>query len=327
MSIQQGDSHDAGHNPVAVPSASGHTVQPAPAAEPAPAAQPAPAAEPAPGHTVQPALIVELLGLALRAAAAGAAVLATRDPAAFAAQAKGSDADWVTAFDVAAERAIRETIAAARPHDAITGEELAPAVSASPSGFRWSVDPLDGTMNFIRNIAYYGTSVAVQGPDGAWLAGVVAAPGLRRTYFASKGGGAWLEEQAANGRTAVHPLNGPQRARNGQLLATSLTYDPAVRSRLAAELDGRMRNFNDFRRLGSAALELCAVAEGGVDAYLEFGLYEHDFAAGALIAEEAGAWVRRPELSSALDGLPTPEQVLASWTAASIPALGGKFTP
>jgi myo-inositol-1(or 4)-monophosphatase len=269
----------------------------------------------------------ELLVVAKRAAEAGAGILAGRDPSGFAAEAKGSDADWVTAFDLAAERAIRESIAAARPDDTITGEELAPAVSRTPSGYRWSVDPLDGTMNFIRNIAYYGTSVAVQGPDGGWLAGVVAAPALRRTYFASRGGGAWLEEQSAQGRTTVRRLQGPLLPRNGQLLATSLTYDPVVRARLVAELDGRMQGFNDFRRLGSAALELCAVAEGGVDAYLEFGLYEHDFAAGALIAEEAGAWVRRPDLSPALDGLPAQSQVLASWTAASIPGLGGKFTP
>ena len=269
----------------------------------------------------------QLLALAKRAAEAGAGVLARRDPAGFDAQAKSSDADWVTAFDLAAERAVRETIASARPHDTITGEELAPAVPGEPSGYRWSVDPLDGTMNFIRNIAYYGTSVAVQGPDGGWLAGVVAAPALRRTYFATLGGGAWLEEESAHGTATVHRLDGPLRARNGALLATSLTYDPAIRARLVSELDARMGGFNDFRRLGSAALELCAVAEGGVDAYLEFGLFEHDFAAGALIAEEAGAWVRRPELSLAVNGLPSQSEVLASWTAASIPSLGGTFTP
>ncbi|MCZ2402899.1 inositol monophosphatase [Paenarthrobacter sp. Z7-10] len=272
-------------------------------------------------------LLADLLALAKAAAAAGAAVLAARDPSAFAATAKGSDADWVTAFDLAAERAVRQTIAAARPLDAITGEELAPTSGPDASGYRWSVDPLDGTMNFIRNIAYYGTSVAVQGPDGGWLAGVVSAPALRRTYFASRGGGAWLEEENPYGQVTVTKLQGPLLPRNGRLLATSLTYDPEIRSRLAGQLGARMQNFNDFRRLGSAALELCAVAEGGVDAYLEYGLYEHDFAAGALIAEEAGAWVRRPELSSALVGLPSQAEAMSSWTAASIPELAEKFTP
>lgn len=269
----------------------------------------------------------ELLEVALRAAAAGAAVLAARDPEGFGATEKSSDADWVTAFDLAAERAVRSVITDARPHDVITGEELAPALPAEPSGYRWSIDPLDGTMNFIRNIAYHCTSVAVMGPDGGWLAGVVNAPALRRTYFASSGGGAWLDETRADGAQDVRRLRGPLEARGGTLLSTALTYDPVVRRRLVSELNGRMDNFGDFRRLGSAALELCAVAEGGVDAYLEYGLFEHDFAAAALIAEEAGAWVHRPELSPAINGLPSREEALSVWTGACVPGLEGNFAP
>ena len=269
----------------------------------------------------------ELLEVALRAAAAGAAILAVRDPAGFAAAEKSSDADWVTAFDVAAENAVRAVIADARPHDVITGEELAPALPAEASGYRWSIDPLDGTMNFIRNIAYYGTSVAVMGPDGEWLAGVVNAPALRRIYFASKGGGAWLDETRADGLQSTRQLRGPVESRGGTLLSTSLTYDPDVRRRLVSELDGRLDHFGDFRRLGSAALELCAVAEGSVDAYLEYGLFEHDFAAGGLIAEEAGAWVHRPRLSPAVNGLPSREEVLSVWTGACVPGLEDSFAP
>ncbi|NVM97617.1 inositol monophosphatase family protein [Arthrobacter sp. SDTb3-6] len=275
----------------------------------------------------QTVTVDELLEVALRAAAAGAAVLAARDPAGFRAEEKSSDADWVTAFDVAAERAVRAVITDARPHDVITGEELAPALPAEPSGYRWSIDPLDGTMNFIRNIAYYGTSVAVMGPDGEWLAGVVDAPALRRIYFASRGAGAWLDETRADGVQGVRRLRGPVEARGGTLFSMSLSYDPAVRRRLVSELDGRLDKFGDFRRLGAASLELCAVADGGVDAYLEYGLFEHDFAAGALIAEEAGAWVRRPRLSPAINGLPPREEVLSVWTGACVPGLEGNFAP
>ncbi|WP_449372285.1 inositol monophosphatase family protein [Arthrobacter psychrolactophilus] len=271
--------------------------------------------------------VEDLLQLAMRAAAAGAAVLATRDPAGFGATEKSSDADWVTAFDLAAERAVRSVISQARPNDVITGEELAPALPDEPSGYRWSIDPLDGTMNFIRNIAYYGTSVAVMGPDGAWLAGVVDAPALRRVYFASQGDGAWLNETRADGVQSLRRLSGPTEKRGGTLLSTALTYDPVVRRRLVSELDGRMDHFGDFRRLGSAALELCAVAEGSVDAYLEYGLFEHDFAAAGLIAEEAGAWVHRPELSPAINGLPSREEVLSVWTAACVPGLQSGFAP
>lgn len=269
----------------------------------------------------------EFLELAKAAAAAGARVLAGRDPARFSASMKSGEADWVTDFDLAAERAVRETIHAARPDDTITGEELAPAVSAQASGYRWSIDPLDGTMNFIRNIAYYCTSVAVAGPDDEWLAGVVAAPALQRTYFASLDGGAWVAEIGPDGGLVERALDGPRRQRTGKLLGTGLTYEPEIQSRLIGELEGRMSGFGDFRRLGSAALELCAIADGGLDAYLEYGLNEHDFAAGALIAQEAGAWVRTPTLSSALNGLPPRSETLAAWTAASVPGLAGSFTP
>ncbi|MCW1250338.1 inositol monophosphatase [Acaricomes phytoseiuli] len=269
----------------------------------------------------------ELLTIARSAGDAGAAVLAGRDPEQFSANMKSGDVDWVTDFDVSAERAVRGVIQEARPADSITGEELAPAIAEVASGYRWSIDPLDGTMNFIRNIAYYCTSVAVAGPEGQWLAGVVAAPALGRVYYASAGEGAWVEAQQLHGESRVRRLDGPQQSREGRLLATSLTYEPEIQARLIGELAERMRGFGDFRRLGSAALELCAVADGGLDAYLEYGLNEHDFAAGALIAQEAGAWVRRPELSSALQGLPARSETLAAWTAAAVPELAGTFTP
>ncbi|MET1021559.1 MAG: inositol monophosphatase family protein [Arthrobacter sp.] len=261
-----------------------------------------------------------LLELAQRAAAAGAAVLATRDTAALDASNKGNSGDWVTAFDLAAEAAVRNVITAARPEDTITGEEGGTVLPAKPSGYRWSIDPLDGTANFIRNIVYYGTSVAVADPDGVWLAGVVNAPALGRTYFASRGAGAWLQEQGK-----LTALSGPEPGRTGQILAGGFSYDPAVRAEQAAGLGALMDGFADFRRLGSAALDLCLVADGTHDAYGERGLNEHDFAAGALIAEEAGCWVRRPRLTSPLAGGPSDAERLAGWTCAGTLELSGKF--
>src|SRR6478735_9698161 len=171
----------------------------------------------------------ELLGLAKLAAAAGAAVLATRQTSDLDVSNKGDSGDWVTAFDLAAEAAVREVITRARPEDTITGEEGGTVLPETASGFRWSVDPLAGTTNFIRNIVYYGTSVAVAGPDGAWLAGVVHAPALGRVYYASRGHGAWVED---NGRRT--PLNGPVAGRTGQILATGFSYDPSVRAEQAS---------------------------------------------------------------------------------------------
>ncbi|MET1088766.1 MAG: inositol monophosphatase family protein [Arthrobacter sp.] len=262
----------------------------------------------------------ELLEVAKAAAAAGARVLAGRNADALQASNKGNAGDWVTAFDVAAENAVRDVIAAARPRDSITGEEHGTTRPGDPTGYRWSIDPLDGTTNFIRNIVYYGTSVAVADPDGAWLAGVVNAPALGRIYFAARGQGAWLEEAGTLTR-----LEGPVPGRKGQILATGFSYDPGVRSEQAIQLTGLLKGFADVRRLGSAALDLCMVADGTHDAYGERGLNEHDFSAGALIAEEAGCWVRRPRLTSPLDGGPSDQERLDAWTCAASLELSGKF--
>ena len=262
----------------------------------------------------------ELLEVAKQAAAAGARVLAGRNADALRASNKGAAGDWVTAFDLAAENAVRGVITAQRPGDSITGEEHGTTRPDAPTGYRWSIDPLDGTTNFIRNIVYYATSVAVADADGAWLAGVVHAPALRRVYYAARGQGAWLEEGGT-----VTRLEGPVSGRKGQILATGFSYDPAVRSEQATALAGLMDGFADVRRLGSAALDLCMVADGTHDAYGERGLNEHDFSAGALIAEEAGCWVRRPRLTSPLDGGPTDEERLDAWTCAASLELSGKF--
>ncbi|NUS35440.1 MAG: inositol monophosphatase [Pseudarthrobacter sp.] len=263
---------------------------------------------------------VELLEVARQAASAGAAVLARRTADGLDASNKGAAGDWVTAFDLAAENAVREVIAAARPGDSITGEEHGTTRPADPTGFRWSIDPLDGTTNFIRNIVYYATSVAVADADGVWLAGVVNAPALRRVYYAARGHGAWLEEGGT-----VTRLEGPVSGRKGQILATGFSYDPDVRAEQASALAGLMDGFADVRRLGSAALDLCMVADGTHDAYGERGLNEHDFSAGALIAEEAGCWVRRPRLTSPLEGGPSDGERLDAWTCAAGLELSGKF--
>jgi myo-inositol-1(or 4)-monophosphatase len=258
-----------------------------------------------------------LLHLARQAAEAGAEVLARRGSLPVEARTKSSDSDWVTAFDTASERAVRGIIAGSRPHDVITGEELGttiPAGAADGPGagaIRWSVDPLDGTTNFLRGIPFYCTSVAALAGDGAALVGVVHAPALRRVYWAARGQGSWISEA---GR--VRRLEAPDEDRTGLLLATGFSYDGATRAGQLSELPGLMEGYGDLRRLGSAALELCLVADGTLDAFYERGLHEHDFAAGALIAEEAGAVVHRPALNPVLEGGPADAERLAAVTAA-----------
>ncbi|MFP5316448.1 MAG: inositol monophosphatase family protein [Actinomycetes bacterium] len=253
----------------------------------------------------------ELLHVALQAAAAGAAVLEARSEGELQAENKSSDSDWVTAFDTAAERAVRDVIWRSRPHDAITGEEYGTTVpEGQPSGIRWSIDPLDGTTNFIRNIVYYCTSVAAVDHDGDWLAGVVHAPALDRVYWASRGQGAWVREWGT-----VRQLHGPVAGRPGTIVGSGFTYNPAQRSQQLGELGELLAGHGDLRRIGSAALDLCMVADGTLDAYVERALNEHDWAAGALIAEEAGVAVLRPDLSSVLDAGPDEAERFSAFTA------------
>lgn len=236
----------------------------------------------------------ELLEIALAAAAAGAAVLADasreRDASIddLGLRTKGAAGDVVTEIDLRAERAVRSVIATQRPDDEVSGEEY--ATTGAGSSLRWSIDPLDGTSNFVRGLPHYGTSVAVQDVrTGDWLAGVVHAPELDHVYSAAAGLGAHRATGGIRRR-----LHGPSVGATPVLLAVGFSYDPAQRERQLAELPTRMEAFTDLRSVGSAALGLCLVAEGSVDAFVETDLYEFDWAAGALIAEEAGLIVQRP---------------------------------
>ncbi|MGS0561649.1 inositol monophosphatase family protein [Microbacterium aurugineum] len=236
----------------------------------------------------------DLLDVALAAAAAGADVLAEaareRDASSdhLGLRTKGASGDVVTEIDLRAERAIRAALAARRPDDEVSGEEY--ATTGSGSALRWSIDPLDGTSNFVRGLPHYGSSVAVQDVrSGAWLAGVVHAPELDLIYSAGVGLGAYRTSGDTRRR-----LHGPAAGATPVLLAVGFSYDPEQRIRQLAELPARMAAFTDLRSVGSAALGLCLVAEGSVDAFIETDLYEFDWAAGALIAEEAGVTVKRP---------------------------------
>ena len=233
----------------------------------------------------------EFLDTALRAAAAGARELAQRDDTAFRATSKSTAGDWVTAFDVAAEEAVLRVLREERPRDAVTGEESGTHVPADRSPVRWSVDPLDGTTNFIRDIVYYSTSVAACDDAGNWLVGVVHAPALNRIYYAVRGMGAWLRRDGVDRR-----LSGPEPGRPGAVYGTGFSYDARIRREQFGSFLDTMEDYTDMRRLGAASLDLCMVADGTLDGYSERALHEHDWAAGALVAEEAGALVTRPEL-------------------------------
>lgn len=188
--------------------------------------------------------------------------------------------------DVACERLIVDRLLAARPDDAILGEEGGPRPGTS--GVRWIIDPLDGSLNHARGLPAYAVSIAAE-VAGTVVAGVVHAPaGDGRTYTAVRGRGAFCD-----GRR----LTASRRTRLAEaLVGTGFGHDPARRgpqAALIATLAGRVL---DIRHGGSAALDLCHVAAGRLDLYCEYDTRPWDRAAGILIAEEAGAAVegRRP---------------------------------
>ena len=233
----------------------------------------------------------ELADVALEAARAGAAVLRSRPRGSASVTVKGERGDLVTDVDVAAERAVRAVLGNRRPNDHVTGEEL-PGTAPEGARVRWSIDPLDGTTNFTRGIPYYATSVgAVCIRTGQWLAGAVDAPVLGKTYYAYRGGGAWLADGAG-----VYRLTGPAAGVDGaaRLLGMGYAYSAEVRQVQCGMTADMMAGYTDARALGSAALAICAVAEGALDGYVESHLGEYDWAAAALVAEEAGLTVRRP---------------------------------
>jgi len=215
-------------------------------------------------------------------------------------QTKSSPTDIVTEMDRAAEQLIRDRLLAARPGDAILGEEggqTGPALSGT--GYvRWIVDPLDGTVNYLYGLPDWAVSIAAE-VSGVVVAAAVCVPLRRSLFTATLGGGAWLESAWQDGPRRLACNSGVSLAR--ALVASGFGYaasQRAAQGRVAAAVLPQVR---DIRRSGSAATDLCSVAAGLVDAYYEQGVHEWDIAAGGLIAREAGADM------GGLDGQPAGE--------------------
>ncbi|QIX26457.1 inositol monophosphatase [Nocardioides sp. JQ2195] len=191
---------------------------------------------------------------------------------------KSSIVDVVTEVDRDCEALVRERLLTARPHDAFLGEEG--GSQGGGSGVRWIVDPIDGTVNFLYGIPQYAVSIAAE-HDGTVVAGVVANAATGVVHHAALGSGAWRDETRLEVRRPA-PLA-------ESLVLTGFNYQEHTRRVQAAAVAELLPRVRDIRRLGSCALDLCHVAEGTADAYVEEGVAEWDHAAGALIAREAGA--------------------------------------
>ncbi|MCP3987747.1 MAG: inositol monophosphatase [Actinomycetia bacterium] len=200
---------------------------------------------------------------------------------------KSSVTDLVTTADTAAEELIVAGLDRARPDDGIEGEEGSSRSGAT--GVVWHIDPIDGTTNYVYDIPAWSVSIAASIPNPAatesgprvTVAGVVFDPANQLLFRAIKGSGA-----TRNG----DPLSCSTKDElETALVATGFSYRAERRRNQAQVLVEVLPRIRDIRRFGSAALDLCAVATGQVDAYYERGLNRWDLAAGLLVATEAGA--------------------------------------
>lgn len=234
----------------------------------------------------------ELARIALTVAVeAGELIVSARPRDLAVAHTKSSDTDIVTVMDQRSQDLLLTRLGQLRPQDGFAGEESGGRTGTS--GITWVVDPIDGTVNYLYEIPAYAVSVAAvigdPGVDGAWrpVAGAVVNPITGERYRAALGGGAWrtvADQQPRRLQAVETPLE-------LALCGTGFGYDADRRAWQAAVLARVLPRVRDIRRLGSAALDLCRVADGSLDVYYERGLNPWDMAAGWLVATEAGAAV------------------------------------
>lgn len=200
-------------------------------------------------------------------------------------RAKLNEADIVTAADAACENFLTYQITEAFPDHSILSEESGEHRGCGGGEWRWVVDPLDGTTNFNAGLPMFSVSIALQ-HYGKTVLGVVYAPKLDELFTAVEGGGAML-----NGK----PVSVAVEDRLSRMVvATGFPVDKAVNPDNNLDNVARlMPHVRGLRRLGSAALDMCYVAAGFLDAYWEMNLHLWDVAAAELIVAEAGGIARR----------------------------------
>lgn len=190
---------------------------------------------------------------------------------------KSSAVDVVTEVDRRSESLVRRLLLSARPDDGVLGEEEGDVRGSS--GVRWIVDPVDGTVNLLHGIPEYAVSVAAE-VDGEVVAGAVVDVPAGHVYAAATGEGATKDGVPLRVR--------PPAAQGARLVLTGFGYQAEVRAHQGECVARLLPRVRDIRRMGSCALDLCHLAEGRADAYVEEGPAIWDWAAGQLVLTEAG---------------------------------------
>jgi myo-inositol-1(or 4)-monophosphatase len=230
--------------------------------------------------------------------------------------------DFVSEADLRAEQTLREELSRARPDFAFLGEEGGPSHDSEDWEWRFVVDPLDGTTNFLHGIPHWAISVGIEKRTHAGteiVAGVILNPASNELYWAEKGNGAYLND---------HRLR--VSGRKSMLDAVFATGIPFAKVKRKAEfshtLARLMPQVAGIRRFGSAALDLAFVASGRFDGFWELGLNRWDIAAGIVLVREAGGFVTDPEGGDAyasghvVAGNPALHPLLCADVAAGIAA-------
>ncbi|MFG6666508.1 inositol monophosphatase family protein [Halomonas sp. HNIBRBA4712] len=191
--------------------------------------------------------------------------------------------ELVTDADVAVDTFISKELDKHFPGELQLSEELSPEQGLGTKAPLWVVDPIDGTVNFAQGLRHVAISIAWL-EEGVGKVGVVHAPFLNETFTACEGGGAFC-----NGKP-IKPSGASELS--ATLVGTGFPYDRAARKALMPRLESILTHCQDIRRNGAAALDICDIACGRLDAYVET-VSPWDFAAGWVIAREAGATLGR----------------------------------
>lgn len=196
------------------------------------------------------------------------------------------DSSLVSEADQESEKIIRSLIRKKFPNIDILGEEEG-LETRSKNKSRWLIDPLDGTTNYVHAYPFFCSSIALE-VDGEVQVGVVDSAILKKTYWAVRGHGAFINNKISNRKISISET----KTIEDSLVATGFSAHGG--KKLDTEMKvfkGLIEKSRGVRRSGSAALELCLLAEGALDGFWEYGLKPWDTGAGSLIVEEAGGKV------------------------------------
>ena len=224
-----------------------------------------------------------LEAVAIEVAQLAAALVRASVGRAAAARTKSSPTDVVTATDIESETLIRRELLERCPGSSIVGEELAD--DRGTNAVAWTVDPIDGTVNFLYDLPVVSVSIAAS-IEGQTVAGAVVDVLRHETFSASLGGGARRDGVPI---TAAHTADLSQA-----LVGTGFSYSSERRAEQSSILNRLLPAVRDIRCMGSAALNMCWIGCGRLDGYYEHDTKPYDYAAGALVAAESGGRVEVP---------------------------------